>query len=140
MKKPGEEQTERNGSGPKKRKQPRVCGCDAYGLHPDNRLWGQVLKELRLARPCLLTDLATATGLRWQAIRKIEDGGCRPRLESVLKICEALEFPLVVVALVVELRREGVVVSIARVLRLRRRQRRALLKIADLAVATKAGR
>ena len=99
-------------------------GLTAWGHHPAGRVWAAVVRELREARGWTRADLAEATGLKWAAVDKIERGGCCPRLDSLLKICAALEVPLVVVALVVELRLEGCVVPLLRATRLWRRLRR----------------
>lgn len=140
MKKRSAERSEPNRTGPKRRQKPRLCVRDEYGLHPDNPLWGGALREIRLARLCSLTALAEATGLKRQGLRKIEDGRCCPKLDSVLRICEARDFPIGLVALLVELRREGTVVPIAQVLHLRRRQRRILWRMADCGGSTQAAR
>jgi DNA-binding XRE family transcriptional regulator len=93
-------------------------------VHPANEAWAAVLRELRVARDLLRTEVAAATGLQWQCVDKIEKNACCPRLDSLLKICDALGVPFVAVALVVELRLEGCVVPLARVLRLLPRWRR----------------
>lgn len=101
------------------------------GLHPDNAVWAGVLRELRLAKGLPLGEVAARTGLSWQAIRKIEEGDCRPRVDSVLRMCGALEMPFLLVAMLVELRSEGVAVPLARLARRRRTVRRIFRKLVD---------
>jgi len=107
----------------------KVGGWTTSDLHRADAVWAQVLRELREARGLTRADLAERTGLKWACVDKIERGECCPRLDSVLKICEALEVPFVVVALVVELRLEGGVVPLLRVEGLWRRLRRIFRRL-----------
>jgi predicted transcriptional regulator len=68
----------------------RTGGWTTSDLHRANAVWVQVLRELREARGLMRADLVARTGLKWACVDKIERGACGPRLDSVLKICEAL--------------------------------------------------
>ena len=107
----------------------KTGGWTTSDKHGANTVWAEVLRELREARGLTRADLGVRTGLRWACVDKIERGGCCPRLDSVLKICEALDVPFVVVALVVELRLEGCVVPLLRVSGLWRRLRRIFRRL-----------
>ncbi len=101
------------------------CELTDRQLHADNDAWAEVLKEARELREATGAELAEATGLTPLAIRKIEEKRCRPRQDSILRICEALRLRCSLLARVVERRRAGRVLPLAQELRQRwvRRQR-----------------
>lgn len=104
---------------------------DRIGRPSGQRGVGGSAAGLRVEKGLPLTAMAKDAGLSWQGVGKIEEDECRPRLDSVLKICDALGVPFVAVALLVELHLAGVVVPLARVLRRLRGVRRIFRRFTD---------
>lgn len=62
-----------------------------HSHHPSTDALGPLLCELREGKGLSLTELAERTGLSRQCIKNTEKGKSRPRHETVMRLCDALE-------------------------------------------------
>jgi transcriptional regulator with XRE-family HTH domain len=76
-----------------------------------------VLRDLREAKQMKREELAALAGVCAKCLEKSEEKRCNPKHETLLRLCAGLALSYVVVAIIVESRREGITLPLDRVLR-----------------------